>query len=145
MAKLLVVGVLDRIAGDLHVTIPAAGTLVTAYALGLAIGGPILTALTIKLEKKIVLIGASQGLFIAGAFIAGMSVVPPERMGQAIGIVVSGVAVSGALGVPLGTLVGQTLGWRGSFMAIVAGAVVVLIGTVAFIPPVRAISVLRRG
>src|SRR5438477_13126103 len=55
--ELLVVGVLDRIAADLHVTIRAAGTLVTAYALGLAIGGPILTALTIKLEKKTVLIG----------------------------------------------------------------------------------------
>jgi len=55
--ELLVVGVLDRIAADFHVTIPAAGTLVTVYALGLAIGGPILTALTIKLEKKIVLIG----------------------------------------------------------------------------------------
>jgi MFS transporter, DHA1 family, inner membrane transport protein len=163
--ELLVVGVLDRIAADLHVTIPAAGTLVTAYALGLAIGGPTLTALTIKLDKKIVLIGtvalfiacnlvavltadyslflvlrfligALQGLFIAGAFIAAMSVVPPERMGQAIGIVVSGVAVSAALGVPLGTLVGQTLGWRGSFMAIVVGAVVTLIGTVALIPTV---------
>jgi DHA1 family inner membrane transport protein len=163
--ELLVVGVLDRIAGDFHVTLPAAGTLVTAYALGLAIGGPILAALTIKLDKRIVLIGAValfiacnlvavltadygvflvlrfligalQGLFIAGAFIAAMSVVPPERMGQAIGIVISGVAVSGALGVPLGTLVGQTLGWRGSFMAIVVGAVVTLIGTVALIPSV---------
>ncbi|MDP9846698.1 MFS transporter [Streptosporangium lutulentum] len=163
--ELLVVGVLDRIAADLHVTIPSAGHLVTVYALGLAIGGPILTALTIKLEKKIVLIGAValfiacnlvavlthvyglflvlrfligalQGLFIAGAFIAAMSIVPPERIGKAIGIVVSGVAMSGALGLPLGTLVGQTLGWRGSFMAIVAGAVVTLIGTVALIPSV---------
>lgn len=163
--ELLVVGVLNRIAADFHVTIPAAGSLVTVYALGLAIGGPILTALTIKLEKKIVLIGAvalfiacnlvavlthvyglflvlrfaigaSQGLFIAGAFIAAMSIVPPERIGKAIGIVISGVAMSGALGVPLGTLVGQTIGWRGSFMAIVVGAVVTLIGTVALIPPV---------
>ncbi|MEU4403631.1 MFS transporter [Streptosporangium sp. NPDC023963] len=163
--ELLVVGVLDRIAADLQVTIPSAGHLVTVYALGLAIGGPILTALTIKLEKKIVLVGAValfiacnlvavlthvyglflllrfligslQGLFIAGAFIAAMSIVPPERMGKAIGIVVSGVAISGALGLPLGTLVGQTLGWRGSFMAIVAGAVVTLIGTVALIPSV---------
>ncbi|WP_371780827.1 MFS transporter [Streptosporangium subroseum] len=163
--ELLVVGVLNRIAADLHVTIPSAGNLVTVYALGLAIGGPILTALTIKLEKKIVLIGAValfitcnlvavlthayglflvlrfligalQGLFIAGAFIAAMSIVPPERIGKATGIVVSGVAMSGALGLPLGTLVGQTLGWRGSFMAIVAGAVVTLIGTVALIPSV---------
>jgi DHA1 family inner membrane transport protein len=163
--ELLVVGVLDRIAADLHVTIPAAGTLVTSYALGLAVGGPILAALTIKVEKKTVLIGtvalfvvcnlvavltadyslflvlrfvigALQGLFIAAAFTVAMSVVAPERMGQAIGIVVSGVAVSGALGVPMGTLVGQTLGWRGSFGAIVVGAVVTLIGTVALIPTV---------
>ncbi|GAA1184369.1 DHA1 family inner membrane transport protein [Kitasatospora gansuensis] len=163
--ELLVVGVLDRIAADLHVTIPEAGTLVTVYALGLAIGGPILTALTIKLEKKSVLIGsvalfiacnlvavltsnyglflvlrfligASQGLFIAGAFMAAMVVVPPERIGQAIGIVISGVAMSGALGVPLGTLVGQTLGWRGSFTAIVVGAVITLIGTATLIPTV---------
>ena len=163
--ELLVVGVLDRIAADLNVTIPAAGTLVTVYALGLAIGGPILTALTIKLNRKFVLIGsvalfiacnlvavltadyglflvlrfligASQGLFIAGAFIAAIAVVPPERIGQAIGFVISGVALSGALGVPLGTLVGQTLGWRGSFVAIVVGAVVTLIGVVALIPSV---------
>ncbi|TYC07348.1 MFS transporter [Actinomadura syzygii] len=163
--ELLVVGVLDRIAADFHVTIPETGTLVTVYALGLAIGGPILTALTIRMEKKAVLcgavalfivcnlvaalthfyilflvlrflIGALQGLFIAGAFMAAVAVVPVERIGKAIGIVISGVAMAGALGVPLGTLVGQTLGWRGSFMAIVAGAVVVLIGTAALIPTV---------
>ncbi|RFS87445.1 MFS transporter [Actinomadura spongiicola] len=163
--ELLVVGVLDRIAADFHVTIAATGTLVTVYALGLAIGGPILTALTIRMEKKTVLggavalfvvcnlvaalthsyalflvlrflIGALQGLFIAGAFMAAVVVVPAERIGKAIGIVISGVAMAGALGVPLGTLVGQTLGWRGSFMAIVAGAVVVLVGTVALIPTV---------
>ncbi len=64
-AELLVVGVLDLIAADLQVSIPAAGTLVTAYALGLAIGGPILAALTIRLDKRIVLIGALV-LFIAG-------------------------------------------------------------------------------
>jgi DHA1 family inner membrane transport protein len=165
--ELLVVGVLDRIAADLHVTIPAAGTLVTAYALGLAIGGPILTALTIKLEKKTVLIGALAlfiacnlvavltadygvflglrfligalaGLFIAGAFIVGMSVVPPERMGKAIGFVISGVAMAGTLGVPLGTLVAPAIGWRGSFLAIAVGAVVTLIGAVALIPSVAA-------
>ncbi|RKT66930.1 DHA1 family inner membrane transport protein [Saccharothrix variisporea] len=163
--ELLVVGVLDLIAADLHVTIPEAGTLVTAYALGLAIGGPVLAALTIKLDRKAVLvgtlalfvagnvvavltddysvflvarvlIGALQGLFIATSFIAGMSVVPPERIGRAIGIIVSGVSVSTALGVPLGTLVGQTLGWRGSFEAIIAITAVVLIATVALIPSV---------
>ena len=164
-AELLVVGVLDLIAADLQVSIPAAGTLVTAYALGLAIGGPVLTMLTIRLDKRTVLVGALvlfilanlvavlttsyglflvarvltgafQGLFIAAAFGTGISVVPPQRMGRAISVVVSGVTVSAALGVPLGTLVGQVLGWRGSFTAIVVLSVVALIATFALVPSV---------
>jgi DHA1 family inner membrane transport protein len=59
-AELIVVGVLDVIADDPHVSIPAAGTLVTAYALGVSIGGPVLTALTIKLDKRTVLLAASS-------------------------------------------------------------------------------------
>ena len=164
-AELLVVGVLNLIAADLQVSIPTAGALVTAYALGLALGGPILTALTIRLDKRTVLIGtlilcilgnlvavltadygpflaartltgALQGLFIAAAFAAGISVVPPERMGRAIAVVISGVAVSAAVGVPLGTLLGQTLGWRGSFTAVVVLAVITLIATLALVPSV---------
>jgi DHA1 family inner membrane transport protein len=164
-AELLVVGVLNVIAADLQVSIPAAGASVTGYALGLAIGGPLLAALTIRLDKRLVLAGAFllfilanlvtvltasyglfltarvgtgafQGLFIAAAFGVGISVVPPQRMGGAISVVVSGVTVSAALGVPLGTLVGQLLGWRGSFVAIVVVSVVALIATLAVVPSV---------
>ncbi|MFI6485779.1 MFS transporter [Nonomuraea sp. NPDC050663] len=164
-SELLVVGVLDLIAADLRLTIPAAGSLVTAYALGLALGGPIMTALTIRLNKRTVLIGALaafvagslvvmmtdsyplmlaartltgavQGLFIAAAFATGISVVPPERMGRAIGVVVSGVSVSGAIGVPLGTLASQSIGWRGSFAAIAALSAIMLIATLAVVPSV---------
>jgi MFS transporter, DHA1 family, inner membrane transport protein len=164
-SELLMVGVLDLIATDLGVSIPAAGALVSAYALGVAIGGPILTALTIKLNKRTILLGAFvvfiagnliavltqsygvllamraltgaiDGLFIAAAFTAGISVVPQERMGRAIAVVISGVSVSAALGVPLGTLVGQTLGWRGSFIAIVVLAAIMLVVTLALVPSV---------
>lgn len=164
-AELLVVGVLNLIAADLRVSIPAAGTLVTAYAAGLAIGGPILTASAIKLDKRLVLVGslllfvvanvvavlttdyglflaarvgagAFQGLFIAGAFAAGTAVVPPERRGRAMSVVFSGVAVSAAVGVPLGTLVGQALGWRGSFVAIVVLSVIALIAALVVVPSV---------
>lgn len=164
-AELLVVGVLDLIAADLRVSIAAAGALVTAYALGMAIGGPILTALTIKLNKRAVLVGtlivfalanlapllvpdhglfvaarvlagAVQGLFIAVGFVTGMSLVPPERAGRAISVIISGIAVSAALGVPLGTLVGQTVGWRGSFTGIILLSVVALVATVALVPSV---------
>lgn len=164
-AELLVVGVLDLIAADLRVSIAAAGTLVTAYALGMAIGGPILTALTIRMDKRAVLVGtlvvfavanlvpllvpdhgvfvaarvlagAVQGLFIAVGFVTGMALVPPERAGRAISVIISGIAVSAALGVPLGTLVGQTVGWRGSFLGIILLSVVALVATVASVPSV---------
>lgn len=164
-AELLVVGVLNLIATDLRVSVAAAGTLVTAYALGMAIGGPILTALTIRLDKRAVLVGtiilfalanllpllvpdlglfvaarvlagAAQGLFIAVGFVTGMALVPPERTGRAISVIISGISVSAALGVPLGTLVGQTMGWRGSFAGIVLLSVVALIATVALVPSV---------
>lgn len=164
-AELLVVGVLNLIAADLRVSIPAAGALVTANALGLAIGGPILAALTIKLNKRTVLVGALvlftvanlvpvltadyglfvaarsvagalQGLFIAVGFVVGTSVVPPERAGRAMSVVISGVAVSTAVGVPLGTLVGQVLGWRGSFAVVVVFAVIALIAALGLIPSV---------
>jgi DHA1 family inner membrane transport protein len=161
--ELLVVGLLNLIAADLQVSIPTAGVLVTVYALGLAIGGPILTALTIKLNKRMILIGtvilvilctlvpvlttsfglfvvartvmgALHGLFVAVGFVLAMSIVPPERMGRAISVVVSGLFVSTALGVPLGTLVGQVLGWRGSFTAVAVLSVVALIATLMLIP-----------
>ncbi|ADB29501.1 major facilitator superfamily MFS_1 [Kribbella flavida DSM 17836] len=161
--ELLVVGLLHLIAVDLQVSIPAAGVLVTAYALGLAAGGPVLTALTIKVNKRTILIGAIalvvvltlipvltgsfglfvavraaigalHGLFVAVGFVLAMSIVPPERMGRAISVVVSGLFVSTALGVPLGTLVGQLLGWRGSFTAVAVLGVVALVATLMLIP-----------
>lgn len=163
--ELLVVGVLDLIAADLRVSLPQVGRLVTVYALGLAIGGPILAAATTRLDRRTVLAGALvlfamgnlvavltadygvllvartltgaiQGLFIAAAFGAGTSVVPPERAGRAMAVVISGTAVSGALGVPLGTLAGQALGWRGSFTAAAGLAAVALVATLALVPSV---------
>jgi MFS transporter, DHA1 family, inner membrane transport protein len=164
-AELLVVGVLNLISAELEVSVSTAGTLVTAYALGLAVGGPLLTAVTLRLNRRTVLIGAValcvvgnlipvlapdfglfvaaraltgalHGLFVAASFVVGTAVVPQERMGRAISAIISGFAVSAALGVPLGTLVGQWLGWRGSFTAIVALGVLALIAVVVLVPSV---------
>jgi MFS transporter, DHA1 family, inner membrane transport protein len=63
-------------------------------------------------------------------------VVPRERAGRALAVVISGVAVSTAVGVPLGTLLGQALGWRGSYTAIVVLIAITLIATVALVPSV---------
>ena len=164
-SELLIVGVLNLVAADLSVSVSTAGTLVTGHALGLAIGGPILTALTIRLNRRTILCGtlllaiacnlvvalstsydltlvartltgAFAGLFDAAAFAVGVAVVPRERAGRALAVVISGVAVSTAVGVPLGTLLGQALGWRGSYTAIVVLIAITLIATVALVPSV---------
>lgn len=164
-SELLIVGVLDLVAADLNVSVSTAGTLVTGYALGLALGGPLLTACAIKLDRRALLCGtlalavacnlvvavstdygvtlvarcltgAFAGLFDATAFAVGLAVVPPARAGRALAVVISGVAVSAALGVPLGTLLGQALGWRGAYTVIVALIGVTLIVTLAMVPSV---------
>jgi len=164
-AEMLVVGLLDLISVDLAVSVPAAGALVTANAAGLAIGGPLLTFLTTRLDRRVVLLGATagfvllnllpalvagyplflaarvvigavQGLFIAAAMTTATSVVPPERSGRAMALVISGFATASAAGLPLGTLLGQAVGWRASFAAVVAVGVVVLVAAAVVLPSV---------
>jgi DHA1 family inner membrane transport protein len=165
--ELVIVGVLDLIAADTGVTVSAAGALVTAYALGLSIGGPVLTALTIRIQRQTLLwasmlvfllataaivatasfelllaarvvAGSLHGVFIGAAFATLGSLVSADRMGQAISVVLGGIAVSTAMGVPVGTLVGRTLGWRGSFMMIAGVGIVVLVGLLLLMPKVAA-------
>ncbi|MFI5806359.1 MFS transporter [Streptomyces sp. NPDC051561] len=165
-AELVVVGVLGLIASDLGVSVGTAGLLVTAYALGIALGGPLLTALTIKVPRRTllwlalavfiggnlvavaggafgmvvaarVLCGALHGLFIGSASAVATQLVAPERRGQAVGLVFGGIAVSTVFGVPLGTLVGQALGWRATFVGVVVLGVIALLATVSLVPPVR--------
>ena len=161
----LVFGMLDLIAVGLAVSVPAAGALVTANALGLMIGGPLLTLLTARFDRRAVLlaatavfvllnlvpvlideyslflgsrvlVGALQGLFIAAAITTATSMVPPERTGRAMAVVISGFAAASALGLPLFTLLGQTLGWRTSFGAVVLTGLGVLLASAAVIPSV---------
>ena len=164
-AEMLVVGLLDLVATDLSVSVPAAGALVTANALGLAIGGPVLTFLTTRFDRRSVLlgatavfvvgnllpalvadyplfmavrvvIGAAQGLFIAAAFTTATALVPTERAGRAMAVVISGFATASAFGLPVGTLLGQAVGWRGSFAAVVVVGFVVLVLAFAVLPSV---------
>ena len=166
-AEMLVVGLLDEISADLRVSVPDAGALVTANALGLALGGPLLAVLTARFDRRRVIvvsaaaftlgnlvpvllpdytafmvarvgIGAVQGLFIAAAFTVATSIVPPERAGRAMAVVISGFASASAFGLPVGTLLGQAIGWRGSFAAVVAIALVVLVAAFAVVPSVPA-------
>jgi DHA1 family inner membrane transport protein len=166
-AELLVVGVIDLIAADLAIPVSTAGAAVTAYALGIAIGGPVLTALTIRSERRRVLAwalagyvvataaplvtssaplfltarfaaGSLHGLFIGVAFAVAGALVPPERTGRAIGIVLGGISVSTALGVPLGTLVGQAMGWRAGFVGVTVLGLGALLALLLAVPAVAA-------
>lgn len=165
-AEMLVVGMIDLIATDLAVSVPAAGALLTANAAGLAIGGPLLTFLTTRFDRRLVLLtattvfvvanllpallgadypvflvarvvaGAVQGLFIAAAMMTATSVVPSERAGRAMAVIISGFAVSSAVGVPLGTVLGQAVGWRGAFTAVVVAGLVMLVLAGVVLPSV---------
>ncbi|MFI6652217.1 MFS transporter [Streptomyces sp. NPDC050529] len=162
-AELVVVGILDLVARDLDVPLATAGSLVTAYALGICVGGPALTAVTIRLSRRTVLrmslagyaagnllalfatgfsmlfaarliTGALQGLFMGAAFAAAAALVPAERLGRAISVVFAGVAVSTALGVPAGTLIGRATGWRTAFAAITVLGALALVLTLLCVP-----------
>ncbi|MDG4861820.1 MFS transporter, partial [Streptomyces sp. T-3] len=165
-AELVIVGVLGLIADDLEVSVGTAGLLVTAYALGIAIGGPVLTALTIKVPRRTllwlslavfiggnliavaggifgvllaarVLCGAIHGLFLGAASAVATQLVPADKRGQAVGLVFGGIAVSTVLGVPLGTLVGQSLGWEATFIGVIVLGVIALLAIAVFVPPVH--------
>ena len=164
-AELVVVGLLTLVADDLDASVSAAGLLVTSYALGIAIGGPLLTAATFRLPRRAmlgsafavylagtllaaaapsfgsllaarVMTGALHGLFIGVALGVASSIVTPERRGQALGLVLGGVATSTALGLPLGTFLGQQFGWRAAFVAVAAAGALVLLGLSVAVPPI---------
>ncbi|MBC9729163.1 MFS transporter [Streptomyces sp. TRM68367] len=165
-AELVIVGVLNLIADDLDVSLSTAGLLVTAYALGISIGGPIVTAATIKVQRHTllcaalvvfvlgnlaavfagvfgllvvarVLCGALHGLFLGAASAVATGLVALEHRGQAVGLVFGGISVSTVFGVPLGTLLGQNLGWQATFAGVAALGVVALVVITIWVPAVR--------
>ncbi|RKT53276.1 MFS transporter [Saccharothrix australiensis] len=165
-SEFIVVGVLPDVAADLDVALPTAGLLVTAYAVSVAIGGPVLTVLTGRLPRRSLLIAVmvlallasaacalagdyttlmaarmvaalAQGLFFAVASQVAVAAVPPEKQTAAIAKVVNGVALSTVLGIPIGTLIGQNYGWRASFALVAALTLLGLVGVVLGAPKVE--------
>lgn len=161
--EFVIVGLIPTIAQDLQVDLPSAGLLVSLYALGVAIGAPVLTALTGKLNRKTLLLGL-MALFTIGNLIAwqapsyysliaariltglahgvffsigstiATSLVPKEKEASAIALMFSGLTVALVTGVPLGTYIGQHFGWRATFLAVSALGLIALIGSALLIP-----------
>lgn len=161
--EFVIVGLVPTIAQDLGVTLPSAGLLVSLYALGVAIGAPVLTALTGRWNRKVVLLSL-MGLFIIGNILAWMapnysslitariltglahgvffsigstiatSLVPKEKEASAIAIMFTGLTVALVTGVPLGTFIGQTFGWRATFLTVAVLGAIALIGSAFLVP-----------
>ena len=164
-AEFIIAGLLPTMAADLGVSIPATGLLVSGYALGVAIGGPILALLTAHLPRRPmilsmvalyalghvlcaaapnytilliarVLVALTHGLFFGNATIAAASVVPFERRGSAISIVLAGVPLANLLGVPFGAAIGHWLGWRASFWGLAGIATIAFVAIALTLPKI---------
>jgi DHA1 family inner membrane transport protein len=165
-AEFVIAGLLPGLSSDLSVSIPTTGLLVTGYAVGVAIGGPILAILTARLPRKPmivalmsffvlgqvlcalapsysllmaarVLVACGHGLFYGIATIGAASLVPPQRRGAALSLVLAGITVANILGVPGGTAIGNAFGWRMTFWAVGAVAIIATIAIAVLLPPDR--------
>lgn len=150
--EFVVAGILPDIADDLRIPVADAGLTITVFALGMIVGTPTMTILTLKLPRRLTLslalavfaaghvvvalsaelplvLGArfvtalATGAFWAVAAVAGAKAAGPAASTRALGIVLGGGMLANVIGVPLGAFAGQTIGWRGTFWALAALAV----------------------
>lgn len=145
--EFVMMGLLPDVADDLHISLPGAGHLVSAYALGVVIGAPLLAAVTSRLSRRTVLI-ALMALFVVGntlsafapdqhtllaaRFLSGLphgaffgvgavvatGLVAPERKARSVSLMFLGLTIANIAGVPAATLIGQHLGWRAAFLGV---------------------------
>ncbi|KVP91878.1 MFS sugar transporter [Burkholderia ubonensis] len=161
--EFVIVGLIPTIATDLAVTLPSAGLLVSLYALSVAIGAPLLTALTGRVPRKTllaglmalftvgnlvawqapgyeslivarILTGLAHGVFFSVGSIIATTLVPKDKAASAIATMFSGMTVAFVAGIPLGTFIGQHFGWRATFLIVALFGLVAFLGAVAFVP-----------
>ncbi|MGG3874894.1 MFS transporter [Brevibacillus laterosporus] len=163
------VGLLPLIADDLNISVSTSALTVTLYALGVTFGAPILTSLTSGIPRKALLLwimlvfivgntlaatangivvlliarmisALSHGVFMSIGSTIAADLVPENRRASAIAFMFSGLTVATVTGVPLGTFIGQQLGWRAAFIGIVAVGILAFLANIILIP-----SDLRKG
>ncbi|GAA4365437.1 MFS transporter [Actinomadura verrucosospora] len=165
--EFVIAGILPDVAADLGVSVPAAGRLVSAYALGMIVGGPVVTVLTARVPRKPLVTGLiavsvlgnlgsalapNYPVLLAARFAAGLvvatffavaiataaSTAPAGRESSTIAKVALGLNLGIILGAPLGTVIGQTLGWRATFGAVAALTAAGLLMVLRFVPALPA-------
>jgi DHA1 family inner membrane transport protein len=161
--EFVIMGLLPDVAGDLSVSIPQAGLLVTGYALSVACGSPFLAIATARMDRRRALM-ALIGIFIVGNLLCALapnysflmaarfvtalchgaffglgavvaaSLVEPRKKAQAIAIMFAGLTIANVLGVPFGTALGEAFGWRSTFFAVVAIGALAALALYAWLP-----------
>jgi MFS transporter, DHA1 family, chloramphenicol resistance protein len=162
-SEFMLAGLLPPIASDLDVSIPQAGLLISGFALGMLFGAPVMAMVTLRLPRKVTLIGAATvfaaahvlsatagsfgvlmlsrvvaavacATFWAVAAVTVVSVVAPSATARGMAVLLGGLSLANIAGVPLGTWVGEHVGWRGAFLAIGALTVVATLATLWKVP-----------
>ncbi|WP_406210484.1 MFS transporter [Streptomyces sp. NBC_01017] len=172
--EFVMMGLLPEVANDLDISIPTAGHLVSAYALGVVIGAPLLAAVTARMPRRTVLIGL-MALFVAGnalsafapdyhwlmaaRFLSGLphgaffgvgavvatSMVAPERKASSVSLMFLGLTMANVAGVPVATLMGQSLGWRATFLGVSTIGLAAMAALALLIPRAEAHTAPRTG
>ncbi|MCP9958673.1 MFS transporter [Streptomyces sudanensis] len=165
--EFVIMGLLSDVADDLSISVSGAGYLISGYALGVVIGGPLLVSAGIRLPRKAVLLGL-MGIFIAGNLLSALSpgyevlmagrivtatchgsfiglasvvaadLVETSKKARAVSMVFAGGAIANVVGAPLGTWVGQHSGWRATFWMLVVIGAIGFVGIMVLLPPQRA-------
>ncbi|MDX2967853.1 MFS transporter [Kribbella solani] len=162
-SELMLAGLLPELATDLHVSIPAAGLLISAFAVGMLAGAPILAVVTLRWSRRTAMLAflvvftlthvagaltSSYGVLlatrVASAFVyagfwavasvTAIELAGPEARAKAMSVLVSGLTVATVVGLPAGTLLGQHLGWQSAFWAVAGLSVLAIAGVLATIP-----------
>ncbi|MET8678941.1 Cmx/CmrA family chloramphenicol efflux MFS transporter [Streptomyces sp. NPDC004647] len=162
-SEFMVSGLLPPIADDMGVTIPQAGLLISAFAIGMVVGAPLLAVATLRLPRRTTLIAlitvfglgqvggalaptygllfasrvisalACAGFWAVGAAVA-IAMVPVNARARALAVMIGGLSIANVLGVPAGAFLGEHLGWRSAFWAVGAMSAVALVGVATLIP-----------
>ncbi|MHA6739081.1 MFS transporter [Rhodococcus erythropolis] len=161
--EFMIAGLLPEMAADFGVTVSTTALLITAFAIGMIVGAPVMAIATLRLPRRAslalalavfalghviaalsssfeVVLGARvltalvTGMFWAVAAVVATTAAGPESSSKALGLLMSGTGLATIVGVPLGTVAGQLVGWRGSFWALTVLAVAAAAAMVRFVP-----------
>ncbi|WP_176953976.1 Cmx/CmrA family chloramphenicol efflux MFS transporter [Streptomyces indicus] len=162
-SEFMLSGLLPEIARDMDVTIPQAGLLISAFAIGMVVGAPLLAVATLRLPRRTTLITlisvfglgqvagalaptyeilfasrvvsalACAGFWAVGAAVA-IAMVDLGQRARAMAVMIGGLSVANVLGVPAGAFLGEHLGWRSAFWAVGLSSAIALVGVVTLIP-----------